>query len=245
MSEIIPLTDSERDRILREVGRKRGFIPITVRENLSWSDVSRIEVNTPALPGLHIGVGRSRHYPHGGALAHVLGYVAAVSERERTGEPLLELSDFRVGKDGIEKQHDLALRGKAGTSQVEVNAVGRVIRELSRQAAKPGQEIMLTLDLGLQEFVMGRLGAESAAGVVLDVHSGDVLAMTSTPSFDPNAFNEGMSAESWTTLVSNPRAPLTNKCIAGQYAPGLDVQDDSRPRRVGGRHCGPRPSILL
>jgi len=220
LSLIVPLSAGERRRILREVKRKRAFVPITVRENLDWSDVARIEVNTPDLPGVLIDVGQSRHYTFGPETAHVLGYVAAVSEKELTGDPLLELPGFRIGKAGVERVYDMALRGAGGSSQVEVNALGRVIRELDRQEGQPGAEVRLTVDLQLQRFVMDRLGDESAAAVVVDVNTGEVLSLVSTPSFDPNDFNTGLSQAEWESLVSNPKSPLTNKAIAGQYAPG-------------------------
>ncbi|PHS78660.1 MAG: penicillin-binding protein 2 [Rhodospirillaceae bacterium] len=220
LSLIVPLSAGERRRISREVKRKRAFVPITVRENLDWSDVARIEVNTPDLPGIFIDVGQSRHYTFGPQTAHVLGYVASVSEKELTGDPLLELPGFRIGKAGVERIYDLALRGAGGSSQVEVNALGRVIRELNRREGQPGAEVRLTIDLQLQRFVTERLGDQSAAVVVVDVHTGEVLSLVSTPSFDPNAFNTGLSQAEWESLVSNPKAPLTNKAIAGQYAPG-------------------------
>ena len=217
---LIDLNDGEARRILREAKRKRGFVPINVRENLSWEEVARIEVNTPDLPGVTIEVGQSRAYPLDTGMAHVVGYVAAVSEDEMDGDPLMELPDFRVGKAGVEKIYDSALRGRGGVSQVEVNAFGRVIRELSRKEGEPGVEIALAIDLELQKLVMEKLEGMSAAAVCLDVRSGEVLAMASTPGFDPNAFNRGLAAEQWRALASDPASPLVNKAIAGQYAPG-------------------------
>lgn len=221
LSRIIPLTESEQDRLLREQAHKRAFVPITVRENLTWEEVARIEVNAPDLPGVSIEVGQTRQYPYGGSAAHVVGYVGAVSEAELTGDPLLELPGFRIGKTGVEKRYDEALRGSAGTSQVEVNAVGRVIRELSRDEGQPGKDLVLTIDMALQQYTQQRLAAElSGSAVVLDVHSGDVLAMGSTPTFDPNAFNRGIGWEDWQRLSSNSLRPLADKAISGQYAPG-------------------------
>ncbi|HEX9646633.1 MAG TPA: penicillin-binding protein 2 [Alphaproteobacteria bacterium] len=216
----VPLGEDELERVRAEIARKRAFVPVVLREHLSWRQVAAIEINAPYLPGISIEVGQLRQYPHAAALAHVLGYVAAVSESELTGDPLLELPDFRIGKNGVEKIHDLSLRGRAGTQQVEVNAHGRVIRELSRQEGRPGDDVKLTLDLGLQEFAAARLGAESAAAAVLDIATGEVLALTSTPGFDPNLFNQGLTRKQWNELVENPRAPLINKAIAGQYPPG-------------------------
>ena len=220
VAAVIDLGEHDRTRVRREVRRKRGFVPVTVRENLDWREVARIEVNTPDLPGLLIEVGQTRLYPYGDAAAHLIGYVGAVSERELTGDPLLKLPSFRVGKSGIEKVRDKRLRGRGGRSEVEVNATGRVIRELSRKEGRPGDEVQLTVDMGLQKFAHERVGAESAAVALMDVWNGDVLSLVSAPGFDPNAFNMGVSRDYWRQLMSNDRAPLTNKAIAGQYAPG-------------------------
>lgn len=220
LSTIIPLTDYDRQRIARDIRRKRSFVPVTVRENLTWDEMAAIQVNAPDLPGIVIDEGLARYYPHGADVAHVLGYVAVVSEKDLTGDPLLELPGFRIGKEGIERQDDLALRGKGGTSQVEVNALGRVIRELSREDGEPGADITLTLDMRLQEAAAKALGDQSGTVVVMDCMTGEVLAMASQPGYDPNAFNRGLTNEEWKALISNPKAPLTNKPIAGQYAPG-------------------------
>ncbi|MED6310237.1 MAG: penicillin-binding protein 2, partial [Pseudomonadota bacterium] len=221
LNTIIEVSEYDRRRVFREARRRRAFVPITVRENLQWEEVSRIEVNAPDLPGISIDVGQSRHYPNGEIAAHVMGYVAAVSEKDLTGDPLLELPGFRIGKNGIERQHDLALRGTAGNSQVEVNAIGRVIKELERTEGRPGRRVVLTLNLELQKFVTKRISSYRRASVVLmDVRSGEVLSIVSVPSFDPNGFNVGLDAKSWKALIENPDAPLSNKAISGQYAPG-------------------------
>jgi len=220
LGQIIELSDHDRRRTLKEVSRKRPFLPVTVRENLSWEEVARVEVNTPDLPGVTIDVGQSREYLLGDAAAHVIGYVAAVAESDLGEDPLLEIPGFRVGKNGIEKTYDPALRGKAGTSEVEVNSIGRVIRELHRDEGKSGAEMALTLDRDLQRFAAERLGQESGAVAVVDVHSGEVIVLASTPGFDPGAFAQGMTESYWRQLISNPKGPLHNKAIAGQYAPG-------------------------
>ena len=221
LSQLIELDEHDTKRVLREVSRKRGFVPVTVRENLTWDEVSRVEVNGPELPGVTIEMGQIRDYPFADSMSHVLGYVAAVAERDLTGDPLLELPGFRIGKNGIEQRYDLPLRGQAGTSQIEVNAYGRVIRELNREEGKSGDELVLTVDGGLQTFVHQRLMSEkSAAAVVMDIENGDVLALASVPSYDPNAFNIGLTVKQWNDLINDPLHPLTNKAIAGLYAPG-------------------------
>lgn len=223
LSQIIPLGETDRARISKDAKRRRSFVPLTVRENLSWEDVAKVEVNAPDLPGIIIDVGQSRYYPLERLGAHILGYVSAPSEADLTSqEPdsLLELPGFRIGKAGVEKVYDMALRGKGGHSTMEVNSVGRVIKQLDREDGEPGIDLNLTLDLRLQEYAAQRLGDESAAAVVMDIHTGDVLVMASTPSFDPNAFNRGLTGAEWTDLSTNLRSPLTNKAIAGTFAPG-------------------------
>ena len=220
LSQIIPISSAQRRRTIKDIKRNRSFVPVTIRKNLGWQEVSRIEVNAPDLPGIFIDVGQSRSYSYGADTAHILGYVAAVSAKELTGDPLLELPGFRTGKAGIEKIHDKVLRGSSGSLQVEVNAFGRVIRELSRNEGQPGAEVAVTIDLGLQRMISKRLKGNSASVVVIDVRTGDVLSMVSTPGYDPNAFNRGLKVEEWKSLSSNPRSPLINKSISGRYAPG-------------------------
>lgn len=221
LSEVIRLPEAEFARILREAEHKRAFVPVSVRDYLSWEEVSRIEVNAPDLPGVNIEVGQTRNYPFAESMTHVLGYVSSVNEREQTGDPLLELPGFRIGKQGAEKQYDLQLRGAAGSSHLEVNALGRIIREIRREEGKPGRDLVLTLDSALQAFTHQRLkGERSASAVVLDVRNGDVLALASSPGYDPNIFNTGLTQKTWNSLAHNPLSPLTNKAIAGQYAPG-------------------------
>ncbi len=223
LSDLVEVPEDDRLRVLKETRRKRGFVPIPVMENLTWEEFSRINVHSPELPGIHLEVGEKRHYPYGNLFAHTVGYVGAVSERDLRNlepDPLLELPGFRIGKSGIEKYYDQPLRGTAGTSRVEANAYGRVIRELSRQEGDPGEDLELTIDVRLQNFAVERMGEESAAAVVLDIHSGDILSMVSVPSFNPNSFTTGISVKEWEGLRSNPKNPLTNKAVTGQYPPG-------------------------
>jgi penicillin-binding protein 2 len=221
LSEIIEVPDFVRRRVMREIRRKRSFVPVTVRDNLTWEEVSRIELNATSLPGLQIEVGLTRAYPFGPSVVHAAGYVAAVAEQDLTGDPLLELPDMRIGKSGIERQHDQVLRGSAGTSHVEVNAFGRVIRELSRDEGRPGRSVTLTLDMGLQSFANARLASqESATCVVLSVPEGDILALASHPAYDPVPFGRGLTSQEWQELLHHPYGALNNKAIAGQYPPG-------------------------
>ncbi|MBY0508718.1 MAG: penicillin-binding protein 2 [Rhodospirillaceae bacterium] len=220
LAQLMDLGEHERERIKKEVGRKRSFVPITIKENLSWDEMARIQVNAPDLPGIVIDEGLTRYYPHGQLAAHLLGYVSSVDEADLTGDPLLQLPGFRIGKDGVEKVYDLQLRGKGGTSQVEVNAYGRAIRELERDEGEAGADVVLTIDERIQSFAGQRLGEDSASVVVMDVHTGDLLAMVSNPSFDSNAFSRGLTTDEWKGLVNNDHKPLLNKVVSATYSPG-------------------------
>lgn len=223
VGKLVPLTEGDERRIQRDIQRSRSFAQITLKENLTWDQMAAIEVNLPDLPGVSIDVGQVRAYPFGEAMSHVLGYVGAASEKDVEGsrDPLLTLPGFKVGKGGIERQYDQALRGVAGSRQLEVNAVGRVIRELSRDPGQPGREVTLTIDAKLQHYMHQRLSAEqSAAAVVMDVHTGGIHALCSNPSFDPNQFARGIGYDAYQGLLNDERTPLINKAIAGQYPPG-------------------------
>lgn len=220
LSQILPLTEAERSRVDREIARRRRFVPVVVREFLSWDEMVKVEVNAPDLPGIMTDVGTTRFYPYDADLAHVIGYVAPPSEDDLGEDPLLEQPGVRVGRAGLEKTHETALRGRAGTIQYEVNAAGRIIRELDRQEGQSGVDVHLTLDGELQKAVCQRLGEESASAVILDVRNGEVLVMATNPSFDPSLFNSGVSRAQWQEWTSNRRAPLINKAGAGLYSPG-------------------------
>jgi penicillin-binding protein 2 len=222
VATLIPLSDADRRRVMRDIHNKLSFVPVVIRDNLSWDEMARIEVNTLELPGVSIEQALTRYYPFGEATSHVVGYVAAVSEQDlNADDPLLELPDFRIGKSGIEKAYDLDLRGTAGTSQVEVNAFGRVVRELAREEGLPGQDIALGLDMALQDLAAKHCAAQgSASCVALDAWTGEVLVLASTPGFDPGAFSAGLTPAMWQKLISDPLNPLNNKAISGTYAPG-------------------------
>jgi penicillin-binding protein 2 len=216
----IPISKRDNERIHKAAKRQRSFVPISVANNLDWKTFSNLNVNMPDLPGIQPDAGKTRFYPERELAAHIIGYVGSVSEEELTGDPLLEMPDFKIGKNGIERILDEKLRGSAGSSQVEVNVLGRMIRELSRQDSTPGDAARLTIDIEMQKFVSNRVRDESAGVVVMDIHSGEILAIASTPSFDPNDFNNGISQVKWDALRNDIRKPLINKPVSGQYSPG-------------------------
>src|SRR5512143_3393118 len=180
IGKIIMLTNLQKNRVLHAVANNKKFVPVPVAENLTWEEFARINMHLPYLSGIQPDVGQTRDYPYGTQLSHIVGYVAAAGPEDvkNSDDPLLGLPGFRIGKRGIEKKYDEVVRGEAGASRVEVNAYGRVIRELSREPGVPGQDVWLTIDSDLQTYADQRLGSESAALVVLDAQTGDVLALS-------------------------------------------------------------------
>jgi len=223
LDQILVLGDAEKTRLLRELRRNRNAQPIVVRENLGWEEVARLEFNAPDLPGVFIDLGQSRDYPEGELMSHIVGYTGRVADEDLAGrdDPVLQLATMRFGKKGVERSLEDDLRGRAGAVQVEVNAVGRVVRELDRTEGQPGANALLTIDLDIQRFAAAKIKEhQSGSVVVLDVITGDVIAIVSTPGFDPSTFARGITQTEWRELLDNPERPLHNKAIAGVYPPG-------------------------
>lgn len=224
LAQLIELDPEELDRAMRELTELRGDTPVTIADRISWDDLSRVAVNAPALPGVTPEVGLSRRYPQNDHFAHIVGYVGPVSDRdlERINAPeqLLRIPRFQVGKIGLESRREDPLRGKAGTKRVEVNAAGRVMRELDRVEGNAGADFQITIDSKLQGYTHARLAQESAAAVVMNVETGDLLACVSAPSFDPNLFVRGISQTDYNALLENKYRPLPNKAVQGVYPPG-------------------------
>ncbi len=224
LASLIPLTDARREAVLRELAKRSAFVPVTVAEHLDWEDLARVAANAPSLPGITPQVGLSRHYPDAMSMAHMVGYVGPVSERDlnrvENPDPLLEIPDFQIGKTGVEQRSEDLLRGSAGASRIEVNAQGRVMRELDRREGQAGRDLQLTLDKNLQDYALKRMAGNSSSAVVLEIATGDIVAAASAPSFDPNAFVFGISSKNWNALLENEYRPLSNKSVSGAYPPG-------------------------
>jgi penicillin-binding protein 2 len=221
LAKLIPLPPQRVQRVLREVARSQPFKPQLVAEGLDWADFAKININAPDLQGIEPDVGEMRSYPFGPWLSHVLGYVAGVTDKDIEREPeLLSLPGFRIGRSGVEKAADDALRGKPGAAQVEVNAYGRVIRELSRREGTPGRDVVLSLDMEVQKLAQERLAGQSGSAIVMDVNTGELIAIVSAPGFDPNAFTTTVTPQLWRELNQDPLKPLLNKAITGMYPPG-------------------------
>lgn len=224
LAQLVELDPEELERAMTEMKRSAPFLPVTVADRVSWEDISRVAVNGPALPGVTPEVGLSRRYPMGRDFAHVVGYVGPVSDRDLSRyadpPPVLRIPRFQIGKVGVEARLEEKLRGSAGAKRVEVNAVGRVMRELSRREGTSGATVQLTIDSDLQNYVQARLGEESASVVIMDLESGDVLTSASSPSYDPNKFVRGISVADYGVLRDNDHRPLASKTVQDAYPPG-------------------------
>ncbi|MBL8780868.1 MAG: penicillin-binding protein 2 [Alphaproteobacteria bacterium] len=222
LATLVPNLSPQRiQRVLRDIGRGKKFNPVLVVEGLSWEEFAKVNINTPDLTGIVPDVGELRSYPYGAWLSHVLGYVAGVTDKDIEKQPeLLSLPGFRMGRSGVEKAADDALRGTPGASNVEVNAHGRVIRELSRREGTPGQDVVLSLDMEVQKIAQEKLAGQSGSVVVMDVETGEIISIVSAPGFDPNAFTGTVSPTIWKQLNEDELKPLLNKAITGIYPPG-------------------------
>ncbi|MBU0861828.1 MAG: penicillin-binding protein 2, partial [Alphaproteobacteria bacterium] len=224
LQTIVDIDPADIARAKEDMRKLSSFVSVTITDRLRWEDVAKINVNAPALPGVSAEVGLSRHYPYGADVGHVIGYVGPVSDYDLSKiedqDPLLQIPKFQIGKTGVENKLEHTLRGSAGTKRIEVNALGRVMRELDRQEGLAGKDIQLTLDERLQSYAQARMDGESSGAVVIDLETGDLRAIASAPSFDPNLFVRGISVKDWTDLNENKYRPLAAKAVQGAYPPG-------------------------
>ncbi|OYX60244.1 MAG: penicillin-binding protein 2 [Novosphingobium sp. 32-60-15] len=229
MATLAGLLDLQPDRVrdIRDkLDKARGFQPVEVASSLDWDKFAAVSVRLPELPGVIPQRGYSRFYPAGAAVGHLVGYVGAASaeDYEKERNPLLITPGFKIGKDGLEKNFETRLRGVPGARRVEATASGRIVRDLGTREDVPGKPIQLTINAGLQDYAARRIGLESGSVVVMDCETGDVLAMASMPSFDPNSFSDGIGRIEWKMLSEDDHVPLRNKVLRGLYPPGSTVK---------------------
>lgn len=195
------------------------FDPITLEEHLDWQQVVALETHQLQLPGVSLEVMPQRHYIYGSLGAHLLGYVGEVSEND-----LAHLASYRmgdeIGKFGLERVFETELRGDAGGQEIEVDSVGRRLRLLREIPERPGDSVVLSIDLDVQQAAEKAMGTYSGALVAIDPNTGYVIAMVSHPSFDPNIFANGITPVQWRALTTDPNHPLQNRAIQGIYPPG-------------------------
>jgi penicillin-binding protein 2 len=230
LGRLLPDTLERRRSIIRDVNAAPRFSPVPVKSDLNWEEFARVNLYANELPGVMADMHEARYYPFGGSFAHVIGYVAKVSDRDIKSirdageEPpaILYNPGFRIGRQGVEKALDKDLRGEAGGNRVEVDARGRVVGEdvENSRPAIHGKEVVLTLDADVQNRALEVFGEESGGCVVMDVRNGDILCMVSAPSFDPNLFVSGVPSNVYNALRDYERKPLLDKAIYGSFPPG-------------------------
>lgn len=221
ISQLLNLNSKETEEILKDIKKHSRFTPYIIKHHLSWEEVCKIEVNLPELPGVEIEAGYQRFYLDSEPFAHLIGYVQTPSEKDEVDQRLASLSDYRIGKVGIEKSFQETLQGIAGYKEVEVNAKRQIVRDRRKHDSQNGQQLNLSISAPLQKFMHERLQqVESASVVVMDILTGEILTLISSPSYDTNLFVNGISKKNWNALQKNPYRALTNKAIHGLYEPG-------------------------
>lgn len=201
-------------------GRFPRYRPLPLADDISRDVLERIQENSIDLPGILAEARPLRFYPNREMAAHLFGYLGEITESELgQAEEAYRSGDF-IGKSGLEKQLETYLRGTAGERRVEVDVLGKELRQLKTQEPSQGNQVFLTLRRDLQLAAEEAFKEESGAAVVLDIHTGEVLALASRPTFNPAAFARGISGQEWIDLLRHPHHPLTNKAVKGQYPPG-------------------------
>jgi penicillin-binding protein 2 len=220
LAEILRMSEDEVRHRLSQ-GPPSPFQPLLLRKGIDEETVVAIEEQKMELPGVHLRVRPVRAYPSGGAAATLLGYVSEVSDAQLKSR---EFQDFRpgetLGQAGIERRYDAFIRGIDGGEQVEVDARGRITKLIQRIEPRSGFNIYLTLDRRLQQVAEESFRGKSGALIAMNPSSGEILAMVSQPSYDPNQFSHRLTPEQWLTLASDPKHPMQNRGLQGQYAPG-------------------------
>jgi len=221
LSKVVPVSASTRDRVVRAARRQSGYYPVLVAEGLTWRQFALLNVLAPQIPGMRADRSAYRKYYHARAMAHVVDYVGMAGKEEVNLDPVMRLPGFRTGRTGIEKTFDRELRGSPGSIKYEVDVHGRVVRELGSKPSTRGTDLVLSIDHHLQTVALDRIKEHRVASVVvLDVVTGGILAMASTPTFDPNDVAFDVNLARWRALARNRDHPLSNRAIRGQYPPG-------------------------
>lgn len=221
--KIIVLDEDEKARIQKEIKRKRPYMAIRIKDGLSFEEAAKLHLNAPDLTGIQIEEDLIRHYPLKDVNAHLIGYVSLMNDKdleENPDDPLADLPGYRIGRTGLENSFEEVLKGIPGFKKREVNAYGRSVRVLEEAVSQKGESLNLTIDSRLQEVALTALGKESGSAIVMDVNTGEILAMVSSPSYDTNIFTMPVPVKVWRSLIDNEKRPLQNKALTGTYSPG-------------------------
>jgi len=226
---LMSLSEDELYDFTKERKRHRRFKPVTIRNQLSQNEVALFSANQHRFEGVNIEARLSRYYPFKDTLTHMLGYVARINKRDaerlrEDGQEANYAATHDIGKQGVEKYHESLLHGQVGYQQVEVNNQGRVIRVLDVQPPIPGSDIVLNIDIELQQKAKLELAGRRGSIVITDTRTGGILALYSSPSYDPNLFVHGISQKDYSQLLDSPYSPLLNRATQGRYPPASTIK---------------------
>ena len=223
-NHVLPGAKLNIPETIKRIKKSKKFVPIKLIDDLSWEDFAKLNSNIHKLKGVYPVVGFKRHYPKAESHAHLVGYVSSIDESEVYSNPFAKLNNAKSGKIGVERSLDELLRGILGNKSIEINAVGREIREIQRVESKKGESIQLTIDSEIQDFCYSQLEGVSGSISVINVNTGEYLALVSSPSYDPNLFSTGLDNKKWSELTSDKFKPLINKTISNNYPPGSTIK---------------------
>ena len=225
VSKYVDIQPKDRRRFRKLLEESKSFESIPIRTRLSDEEVARFAANRYLFPGVDVKARLFRHYPLGASASHVVGYINRINQKDLDNiEAQEQTANYKgtdhIGKTGLEQKYEFQLHGVAGYEEVEIDAGGRAVRSLSRTAPIPGNDLTLTLDTKLQEMTEKAFGDRRGALVAIEPSTGGILAMVSTPTFDPNLFVDGIRSEDWDLLNNSPDRPMVNRALNGAYPPG-------------------------
>ena len=227
LSKIIDFNERKKSNLIKRLKKRKPWEPIIISDNLSWSEFARLNIFLHEIPGIKPVVSIARKYIEDGSFSHIIGYVSAVSVKDLENSALLRkinIPGLKTGKNGLEKSLNEDMIGKPGLQRFEVNAYGKRIKELKFVEGTAGKNYRTTLDIDVQQFTSELLKDKSGSICVMDIYTGDIIAMVSSPTFDANKFVHGIDTKDWQDLINDDKKPLINKSIAGLYPPGSTIK---------------------
>ena len=221
------MSDKEFKRIIKKKNEIKSWETLIVSDNLSWKKFSKINNHLYDLNGVKPVISISRNYPFGSNFTHVIGYVSQANEQDIENNEAIKknfVPGLKIGKVGLEKSFEEQLIGSNDIERYEVNAYGRRISQLEFQKGEKGKSLRLTVDTKVQQLTNELLKDQAGSICVMDIYTGEVIAMHSSPTFDPNLFVFGISQDDWQIIRNDPMKPLLNKTLQGNYSPGSTIK---------------------
>ena len=227
LSKIIDFDKRAKTNLIKRLKKRKPWETIIISDNLSWSEFSRLNLFLHEMQGIKPVIAVARKYLEDGSSSHIIGYVSEISVKDLENSELLReinIPGLKTGKNGLEKYLNEEMIGKPGLQRFEVNAYGKRIKELKFVEGTAGKNYRTTLDIDVQKFASELLKDKSGSICVMDIYTGDIIAMVSSPTFDANKFVHGIASEDWQDLLNDDKKPLINKSIAGLYPPGSTIK---------------------